>query len=78
MTFGVKLYLRVVQLKSGTILNFIQNKKGFNLSESFYLLMIAKVILILETKKSAFTNNHIDCERAHDEIYVQLDMALCP
>ena len=36
------------------------------------------VRLILETRKSAFTNNHIDSERAHDEIYVQLDMALCP
>ena len=75
MTFGVKLYSRVVQLKSGTLLNFIQNKKGFNLPETFYLLMIAKVRLILETRKSAFKNNHIDCERANEEIYEKLHMA---
>ena len=33
------------------------------------------VRLILETRKSAFTNNHIDCERANEEIYEKLHMA---
>ena len=32
----------------------------------------------MRMKKSAFKNSRMDCERAHDEIYVQLDMALCP